>query len=184
MGVVISMLRGVNLAGHRKIQMAELKALYESLGLRNVQTYINSGNVLFTTAGRDVERLRKKIEDAIESRYGFRSHVILRTPAEMRDAIARNPFASRPDVEPGRLAVSFLAGDPSGEAVEKVRAIKTEPEELRILGRELYVYFPNGMARPKLSMAVVERTLKTPGTSRNWNTVRKLLEMAERLEAS
>ncbi len=184
MGVVISMLRGVNLAGHRKVQMGELKALYESLGLRNVQTYINSGNVIFKTAGRDLARLGKKIEDAIESRYGFHSHVILRTPAEMREAIAGNPFASRPGLEPSRLAVSFLAGDPSAEAVAKVLAIEAEPEELRIRGRELYLYFPNGMARPKLSMALVERTLKTPGTSRNWNTVRKLLEMADRLEAA
>ena len=135
MGVVISMLRGVNLAGHRKIQMSELKALYESLGLRNVQTYINSGNVIFKTAGRDLARLGKKIEDAIESRCGFRSDVILRTPAEMREVIARNPFASRPGLEPGKMAVSFLGGEPSGEAVEKVLAIKAEPEELRISGR-------------------------------------------------
>lgn len=182
MGVVISMLRGVNLAGHRKIQMGELKALYESLGLGSVQTYINSGNVIFKTSGRDLARLAKKIEDAIEGRYGFRSDVILRTPTEMREAIARCPFASRPTLEPGKLAVSFLAGEPTAEAVEKVLAIKAEPEELGIRGRELYIYFTNGMARPKLSMAVVERTLKTPGTSRNWNTVRKLLEMAERLE--
>ncbi len=184
MSVVISMLRGVNLAGHRKVQMSELKALYESLGLGNVQTYINSGNVIFKTSGRDLTRLGKKIEDAIESRFGFRSDVILRTPAEMREVIARNPFASRPDLEPSRMAVSFLAGEPSREAVEKVLAIKAEPEELRISGRELYLYFPNGMARPKLSMALVERTLKTPGTSRNWNTVRKLLELADRLDAS
>jgi len=184
MRVVISMLRGVNLAGHRKIPMGDLKALYESLGLRNVQTYINSGNLIFATAARDLPRLRKKIEDAIESRYGFRSDVILRTPAEMRQAIASNSLASRPGLDPSRLAVSFLAGDPSREAVEKVLAIEAEPEELQINGRELFIYFPNGMARPKLSMALVERTLKTPGTSRNWNTVRRLLEMAERLEAA
>lgn len=184
MGVVISMLRGVNLGGHHKIQMGELKVLYESLGLRNVQTYINSGNVIFKTAGRDLARLGRKIEDAIESRYGFRPDVILRTPAEMREAIARNPYASRPGLEPSKMAVSFLAAEPSQEAVEKVLAIEAEPEELRIDGRELYIYFPNGMARPKLSTALVERTLKTPGTSRNWNTVRKLLEIAERLEAA
>ncbi len=183
MGVVISMLRGVNLAGHRKVQMSALKTLYESLGLQNVQTYINSGNVIFKTTGRDLARLGKKIEDAIEGHCGFRSDVILRTPVEMREAIARNPFASRPGMEPSRLAVSFLAGEPSAEAVGKVLAIKAEPEELRISGREVYVYFPNGMARPKLSMAQVERALKTPGTSRNLNTARKLLEMAERVEA-
>jgi uncharacterized protein (DUF1697 family) len=184
MGVVVSMLRGVNVGGRHKIQMGELKTLYESLGLRNVQTYINSGNAIFKTSGRDWERLRKRIEDAIENHHAFRPDVILRTPAQMREAIDKNPFASRPGLDPSKLAVCFLAGEPSGEAVQKVLAIKAEPEELRINGRELYIYFPNGMARPKLSMALVERTLKTPGTSRNWNTVRKLLEMAERLEAA
>ena len=78
----------------------------------------------------------------------------------------------------------FLASDPGAETRDKVLSLKTEPEELRMNGRELYIYFPSGMARPKLSWAVIEKTLKVPGTGRNWNSVTKLLEMAERLEAS
>ncbi len=183
MGVMVSMLRGINIGGHRKIRMDALRALYGSLGLRDVQTYGQSGNVVFRSAKRDVDALREKIEDEIERRFGFRSDVIIRTAPELRDVVARNPFARR-HLEPAKLAVTFLASDPGEEVREKVRAIPAAPEELRIDGRELYIYFPNGMARPKLSLALVDRTLQTPGTARNWNTVTKLLEIAEEREVS
>lgn len=180
MPVLISMLRGVNLGGHRKVKMEDLRALYESLGLEDVRTHINSGNVLFKTSARDLVRLRQRIEDAIESKFGFRSDVILRTPDELRQVIATNPFAARPGLDGSRLAITFLAAEPSAGARRQVLAIDAAPEELRCAGRELYIYFPNGMARPKLSMAVVERMLQTAATSRNLNTVRKLLELAEK----
>jgi uncharacterized protein (DUF1697 family) len=184
MPVIISMLRGVNLGGHNKIKMDALRALYESLGLRDPQTYVQSGNVVFRTDKRDLVALAKRIEEAIERGFGFRPAVILRTTSDLRGAIARNPFAKRSGVEPSKLLVTFLASDPGSAVREKVLSLKTEPEELRMDGRELYIYFPNGMARPKVSWAVLEKTLKTPGTGRNWNSVTKLLEMAERLEAS
>jgi uncharacterized protein (DUF1697 family) len=182
MPVLISLLRGVNVGGHHKVKMDDLRALYESLGFEDVQTHINSGNVLFRTGGRDLVRLRQRIEDAIESACGFRCDVILRTPSDLRQVIATNPFSARPGMDASKLAIHFLAADPSAAAREQVRAIDAAPEELHIDGRELYIYFPNGMARPKLSMPLLEKTLKTPGTSRNWNTVRKLLEVAEKLE--
>jgi uncharacterized protein (DUF1697 family) len=178
MPLLISLLRGVNVGGHHRVKMDELRALYESLGFEDVQTYINSGNVLFRTAERDVVRLRMRIEDAIERACGFRADVILRTPSELRSAIARNPFAARPGMEPNKLAIHFLAAAPSAAALEQVHAIDTAPEELHIDGRELHMYFTNGMARPKLSLPKLEKALRTSGTSRNWNTVRKLLEMA------
>src|SRR5271156_297507 len=182
MGVVISMLRGVNLAGKRKIKMEALRALYESLGLRDAQTLLQSGNVVFRTEQKDLVALSKKIESGIERKFGFHSDVVLRTSAELRDVIARSPFAKRAGIDASKLLVSFLVSDPSVEARGNVLRIKAEPEELRIDGREVYIYFPNGMARPKLSMALVERTLKTSWTGRNWNTVRKLLELAEGME--
>jgi uncharacterized protein (DUF1697 family) len=183
MAVVISLLRGINIGGHHKIKMDALRELYHSLGLRDVKTHLQSGNVVFRTAARDLAALRRRIEEAIEREFGFHSDVVLRTTAELRGAVARNPFAARPDLEPGKLAVCFLAGEPSAEARAAVLAMEADPEELRIHGRELYIYFPNGMARPRLSMPLVERTLKVPVTSRNWNTARKLLELAESLEA-
>ena len=184
MAVLISMLRGVNVGGHNKIKMDALRALYESLRLQDARTYIQSGNVIFRTEERDLLALTKRVQNGIERRFGFRPDVIVRTTSELRDAVARNPFARRRGIDPSKLLVTFLANDPGPEARDRVLRIKTDPEELRIDGRELYIYFPNGMARPKLSWAFIEKTLKTSGTGRNWNTVTKLLEIAETLEAS
>src|SRR5216684_791276 len=151
MPVIISMLRGVNVGGHKMVKMDALCTLCGSLGLRDAQTYVQSGNVIFRTEGRDLVRLRKRIEDSIEKTFGFRSDVILRTPAELRNVVAKNPFAARRGIDPKRLAITFLASDPGQEAREKLLAVKAEPEELRIEGRELYIYYPTGMARPKLT---------------------------------
>ncbi len=184
MAVIISLLRGVNVGGHNNVKMGALRALYESLGLRDPHTYIQSCNIIFRTEERDLVLLTKRIQNGIERRFGFRPDVIVRTSSELRDVIARNPFAMRRGIDPSKLLVTFLASNPSPEARDKVLGIKTDPEELRINGRELYIYYPNGMARPKLSWAVIEKTLKTSGTGRNWNSVTKLLEIAERLEAA
>ena len=184
MTVIISMLRGVNVGGHSKIKMDALRALYESMKLREAQTYVQSGNVIFWTDERDIARLAKRIEDGIERKLRFRPDVILRTATEMREVIARNPFAKRRGIEPSKLLVTFLGSDPGAEAREKILQTKCDPEELRIEERELYIYFPNGFGRSKLSWAGLEKTLKTPGTARNWNSVTKMLEIAENLEAS
>jgi len=165
------------------IKMDALRALYESMRLQDAQTYVQSGNVVFKSAGRDLGLLRKRIESAIERSFGFRPDVMIRTSSELRDVIARNPFATRRGIDPSRLLVTFLLTDPGQEARDKVLQIKTDSEELRIDGREVYVYYPNGMGRSKLSPALIEKTLKASGTARNWNTVMKLLEMAETLEA-
>jgi len=164
--------------------MDALRELYQSLKLRDAQTYVQSGNVIFRTEERDIMRLAKRIEDGIERKFGFRPDVILRTAAKVRDVVARNPFAKRRGIEPSKLLVSFLANDPGEEAREKVLQIQCDPEELRIEGREPYIYFQNGIGRSKLSWAALAKTLKTPGTGRNWNSVTKMLEMAEELEAS
>jgi uncharacterized protein (DUF1697 family) len=184
MTAAISLLRGVNVGGHNTIKMEELRGLYESLGLRHAQTYVQSGNVVFRTDARDFTRLSKRIADAIEQKFAFRPGVILRTADDLRAVIAVNPFASRRDLDPSRLLVQFLASEPPLNVRERVLRLESEPEEWRMAGRELYIYYPNGMARPKVPWASVERILQTPCTSRNWNTVRKLLEMAENLDAS
>lgn len=184
MAVMIAMLRGVNLGSHNRIKMDELRALCQSLKLRDVQTFIQSGNVVFRTEEDDPARLVQRLEKGIERRFGFRGDVILRTASEMREAIRRNPFRSRRGLDPSKLLVTFLAGDPDPAGREKALAIKADPEEMRIEGREVYIYFANGLARPKLSWTAVAKTLKTSGTGRNWNTCVKLLAMAEGLEAA
>jgi len=178
------MLRGVNLGPHNRIKMDALRAVYQSLKLRDVQTYVQSGNVVFRSDEKDLAKLGRRIEDAIERAFGFRPAVILRTTAEMREAVARNPFAGRGDIEPNRLLVTFLAAAPTAEAREKVLQIKADPEELGIAGRELYIYYANGLARPKLPWIQIAEMLGTSGTGRNWNSVTRLLEMAEALEGS
>ena len=184
MAVVIAMLRGVNVGGHNKIKMEELRALCKTLKLRDPCTYVQSGNVIFATDESDMSALAKRLQKAIEGRFGFLPDVVLRTAAEMRETIARNPFAKGRDIEPSKLLVSFLASEPGQAARDEALKIKTEPEELRIHGREAYIYFPNGMARPKMSWPAIERVLKTRGTGRNWNSVTKMLEIAERLEVA
>src|ERR1700692_2296742 len=104
MAVIITMLRGVNVGGHKMVKMQSLCTLCGSLCLREAQTYLQSGHVIFRTDGRDLVRLCKRIENGIEKSFGFRSDVILRTPADLRGVIARNPFAARRGIDPKRLA--------------------------------------------------------------------------------
>src|SRR5215831_231332 len=182
MAAIVSLLRGVNLGSHHRIKMDKLRALYESLGLRNVQTFLQSGNVVFTTEAKNLDSIRRRLEKILDQTFAFHSDIILRTTAELREAVARNPFAARKGIDPSRLLVMFLAEIPTPEARKKLLAIQAHPEELRIEGREVYIYYPNGLARPKLSWAAIEKTLGTSSTGRNWNTVRKLLGIAEGLE--
>ena len=181
MPVLISMLRGVNVGGHNKIKMDALRALYESLKLESPRTYVQSGNVIFRTKEKNSAALAKKIQSAIERKFAFRPEVILRTTDEMRTAITASPFAGR-NLEPGKTLVTFLAGDPGGKAGETLRSLKDFPEELHLLGRELYIYFPDGAGKSKLPWSKVDKLLETTGTARNWNSVTKMLAMAEEME--
>ncbi len=183
MPVVISMLRGVNVGGRNLIKMEALRSLYESLGLRRANLRAKRQRGFQDQRSATCVPRQRRIEDAIERAVGFRPGAVLRTTSEMRAAVANNPFAARQNIDPSKLLVTFLAAAPDAEARGNALAIKTFPEELRIEGREVYIYFPNGMGRPKMSWPRIEKALKTFGTGRNWNTVTKLLGMAEGLEA-
>jgi uncharacterized protein (DUF1697 family) len=183
MPVLISMLRGVNVGGHNKIKMDDLRTLYRSLKLEDPRTYVQSGNVIFRTKEKNCPALAKKIQDAIEGKFGFRPEVIVRTTEELRSAIAASPFASRRNLEPGKILVTFLAGKPGPNAHATLLSLKAHPEELHLSGRELYIYFPDGAGKSKLPWSQVEKLLQTTGTARNWNSVTKMLAMAEELEA-
>jgi uncharacterized protein (DUF1697 family) len=179
----IALLRGVNVTGHNQISMETLRELCVSIKVRSPQTYIQSGNVVFASPETDHAKLAARLGSAIEKRCGFRPSVMLRTAAEMRDVEARNPFAGRANIEPARLAVFFLSEPLADEIARKVRAINVGSEEIHAAGRELYIYFPDGMGKSKLQ-PVLQRTLKLPATARNWNTVNKLLAMAAELDAA
>lgn len=179
MSTVISLLRGVNVGGHHKIKMDALRAMHESLGHRRVRTCIQSGNVVFQTSARVMPRLAAEIGDAIERSFGFRCDVVLRSAAELRQVVARNPFAGRAGLDAAKLAVTFLPFEPAADARARLAAIPVAPEELHLLGREMYIYFPDGQGNTKLPFAAIAKALGAPGTARNWNTVTRLLEMAE-----
>lgn len=183
MPAIICMLRGVNVGGRNMIKMDALKALCISLKLKDPQTYVQSGNAIFNSGEKDLAKLAKRLQDAIEKSHGFRPGVMLRTAAELQQVIARNPFAKRSGIEPGKLIVNFLADDPGKQAREKALAIKIGPEEMHLIGREAYIYFPNGQGRSKFPWAGIERTLGTSATGRNWNSVTKMLEIAEKMVA-
>lgn len=182
MNVMICLLRGVNLAGHKKVSMEVLRNLCTSLKHCDVQTYVLSGNVVFRTKEKDPLLVAKKLEKAIEKQFGFHSDVTVRSPSDLRDVIARNPFGKRSGIEPGKLLVTFLSATPAPEIRDTILRIKPGPEEVHVSGRELYVYYPDGMGRSKLATAI-DKALQKNGTGRNWNTVTKLLEIAEKLEA-
>src|ERR1700689_3072841 len=116
MPVIICMLRGVNVGGHNKIKMEELRALCGALKLRNACTFIQSGNVLFATSERDLDLLGEKIQSATEKKFKFRPGIVLRTIDELRDVIRKNPFSKHAESDPGRLLVTFLAADPGNAA--------------------------------------------------------------------
>jgi uncharacterized protein (DUF1697 family) len=167
---VVALLRGVNVGG-RKLPMAELRELVESLGYDDVRTYIQSGNLLFRTAKPPRPAV---LEAAIEERFGLPVDVILRSPANLASVVKRNPF---PRAESSKLHVGFMASKPTASVVGAIDGRPFLPDEFAVVGTELYLHLPHGMARTKLPDYVVRR-LKIPTTVRNWNTVTKLVELA------
>ena len=183
MPVLISMLRGVNVGAHNRIKMDALRATYEAVGLEDPRTYVQSGNVIFRTKEKNTRKLAIKIQNAIEKSFKFRPAIIVRTLDELREAIAATPFDARRNLHPGKDLVTFLEDVPQAEAAAKLATLKSYPEEIHLLGRELYIYFPDGAGKSKLPWSQVEKLLKVNGTARNWNSVRAMLEIAEKLEA-
>ena len=177
------MLRGVNVGGRNMIKMDALKALCVSLKLKDPQTYVQSGNVIFSSKEKDLAKLAKGIQDGIEKNFKFRPGIMLRTADEVREVVKKNPFAKRSGIEPGKLIVNFLADNPGKQAREKALTIKIGPEEMHLIGQEAYIYFPNGQGRSKFPWPAIERALGTSGTGRNWNSVTKMLEIAEKMVA-
>ena len=176
--VVIALLRGVNLGPHHRIPMEPLREVYQAAGLSDVRTLLQSGNVVFQTRARELDRLAARLETAFEARFGFHSDVFLRTAGELKEVVSACPFAGRPECDPAKLAVTFLAAAPDEAARVRLAAIQGIAEELHAGARELYIYFPNGMARPQLTQAMLNRAMgKVSSTSRNWNTVLKLVAL-------
>lgn len=181
MTIFVAMLRGVNVGGRSRIKMEPLKRLHESLGLRRVETLLQSGNVLFETSLKDREKLATRIEQEIERRFELQIEVIVRSLAEIRALVERGPLLS-PRADPSKLLVMFLSRVPDPRALADLVKTHKGPEMLEPRGPEIYLYYPEGIGRSKLSGAYIENKLATSGTARNWNTLTKLLERGSRLE--
>lgn len=180
MTAFVSLFRGINVGGHHQVRMGELKALHESLGLRDVLPYIQSGNVVFTSDDTDVAsvpQLQQLIEDGFENKFGFHSQVLIRSSAGLKDIIDNNPIPNQESRESKWMAVMFLAACPDDTAQNDLLTTYVGPEELFFSGKELYLYYPNGMGRSKLTNGLIEKKLKTSGTVRNWNTILQLQKL-------
>ncbi len=163
------LLRGVNLAGQRQLAMADLRRLLESAGYTEVSTHLRSGNAIVTSDDKDPRRVAATIHEALAAQLSLRSAVIVRTGQELADVIAANPFPEH-ESEPAKLHVAFLSAQPSKAAFEALDRAKFAPDELRLGDRVVYLWFPNGAGRSKLTMPALAR-MKVEATARNWNTV-------------
>jgi uncharacterized protein (DUF1697 family) len=181
MTVFVSMLRAVNVGGSGQIKMEPLRQAYESLGLRDVRSLLQSGNVLFRSSVKNRDQLARRIMQEIERRFGLQVEVLIRTLPEFESIFERSPILS-PRADLSKLLVMFLSKVPDARAQAALSKWHKGPEMLELRGPEVYLYYPDGVGRSKLSTAVIERHLDTSGTARNWNTLTKLLEAARAIE--
>ncbi len=175
METYISLLRGINVSGKNKIKMTDLKRSFESHGFLNVQTYIQSGNVIFQYKHGYEKQLEDKIQHLIKSVFGFDVPVVIRTFQDFKDIISATPFSAK---EETMQYVTFLKSAPDSFPDDKINPAKNESEIVSIVDKNIYLYCPIGYGRTKLSNAFFEKKLKQTATTRNWKTIRTLCDMA------
>jgi uncharacterized protein (DUF1697 family) len=174
--VRIALLRGINVGGHAKVAMADLRAMVLELGLAEPQTLLQSGNLLFRSDA-SAKALERKLEDATAERFGFKVTYFLRDAAQWSGIIAANPFPDEAKADPGHLLVQFLRTAPDAAAVAALQAAIRGPEIVRAHGRHAYIIYPDGIGRSRLTGPMIEAKLG-PATGRNWNTILKLAVLA------
>jgi uncharacterized protein (DUF1697 family) len=175
----VALLRSVNVAGHGRVAMDELRASFDALGYTDVTTYIQTGNVLFTTSSRSEASIASSIEQRLAEDFGDSPAVLVRSVADLRRVEASSPYA-KAGANPARHHVTFLATAPSKAALDALRLPQSGRDELVVDGKEVYVYTPDGYGNSKYTGSFLERRLGVVSTTRNWNTVTKLCELAKR----
>ena len=173
MTTYVALLRGVNVGGSNKVPMADLRAMFEANGLADAQTLIQSGNVVFRADGTEAA-LVSRIEAAIAETFSLSITVMVRSKAQLAKVLANDPFADAP---PNLAHVAFLSARPAAKAVAALDPDRSPPDAFRVHGREVYLHYPNGSGRSKLTGDYLERVLGVRATARNRNTVGKLLAM-------
>lgn len=175
----IALLRGINVGGHRSIKMQALRELLENKGFQGVKTYIQSGNVLFHYADSSAGELAQQLQSLILQAFGFDVPVVIRTRTEWKQISQFNPFLDEGPKDFTNLSVNFLQEKPDLAAIADLANIQSASDRFVVHGREIYMYFPNGSARTKLTHQVFEKRLKQIATARNWKTIQKLEAMCE-----
>jgi uncharacterized protein (DUF1697 family) len=175
MPTYIALVRGINVGGHNMVAMQELRKLCERLGLENVRTLLQSGNVVFESASRDAAALEAKLEQETAKKLGVKPAYFIRTADEWASLVKRNPFRAEAERDPGHLLAVVMKHAPGAAAVKALRAAIVGRELVETRGREGYFFYPDGVGRSKLTPNLIEKHLGGGGTARNWNTVLKLL---------
>lgn len=173
MPVHVALLRAVNLGPRNKLPMKDLAAFFSAAGAKDVRTFINSGNVVFDAPATKVAGIGAKVRKAIEKKFGFDAPIVFRTAEEMAKVVRGNPFDDDSFVH-----VTFFADMPAKKSVALLEPKRHESEDVVLRGRDLYLRLPNGVGQTKMVASVVDKTLGTFGTTRNFRTVTKLAELA------
>lgn len=178
--VYAALLRGVNVGGKAKVPMAELRLMLEELGHREVRTYLNSGNAVFSSPSADEDVLGAQMEQAIERRFGFPVSCLVRSGGYLRAVAEANPYAEQAAAGGKTVHATFLSAPVGPELLETVPPERFRPDEYHLGERVLYLHLPNGLGRSKLAEALARPSAQLKGvtaTTRNWNTVAKLVEL-------
>jgi uncharacterized protein (DUF1697 family) len=172
----VALLRAVNVGG-RALPMAALRALCEAeLGWEAVQTYIQSGNLVFEAKGK-AEALQAALEKAIEAKFGFEAPAMIRTASEWRTLLAANPFPKESEAEPNRVFLGLPKRAPADGAADRIAAKAASGERVKAAGGALWFHYPEGAGASKLTPTLIDRAAGCPVTARNWRTATKLAEM-------
>ncbi|MBS1550857.1 MAG: DUF1697 domain-containing protein [Bacteroidetes bacterium] len=180
MKTYISILRGINVSGHKSIKMDALKKMYADIGFSGVQTYIQSGNVIFRFKDTKTELLENMIHIGLKKTFGFEVPVIVRELTEFKKVLDKNPFLKNKRAEDtSKLHVTFLSSEPEKENSEKIKKGEYGSDEFFISGNTIYLFIPDKYGNTKLSNTFFENKLKVSATTRNWNTVNEIVRLAE-----
>jgi len=172
----IAILRGINVGGKHKISMTELKKVLEKTGIEHIQTYIQSGNVIFSSDESDPAVLTEQISSVIKDHWGFEVPVIILSKREIDEIILTNPFADIYD--PACLHITFLSAVPQSERIKSILELKDSPNDISIINRAVYLYCPNGYSKTRITNSFLERKLNLIATTRNLKTSLVLQQMA------
>lgn len=171
------MLRGINVAGNTRVKMDDLRRMFTDMGNTDVQTYLQSGNVIFSSSQRGARKLETAIEEAIAAELDLQIAVLVRTHPDLAKILTANPYLDR-ETDLTKLPVTFLADKPDADKVAALEVPSGESAVCTVVGREVYLHCPNGYGRTKLNNAFLERKLGVKATTRNWKSVTTLHDMS------